>query len=142
MAKFVSLNFIPVQIQTSNTEMMGKYVVKWTPTLVVVDADAREHYRAVGFFAPDDFLAALMVGKGHWYLDNEQYPEAQGMFEEVQRAYPESDAAAEAIFFNGVNRYKMTHDPKLLRECYEMLTAKFPQSSWTKQASHYRLIGQ
>src|SRR4030042_486219 len=142
VAKFISLNFIPVQIQTTNTEMMQKYVVKWTPTSLVVDADGREHFRAVGFFAPDEMIATFMVGKGHWYLDTEQYPEAQGMFEEVQRVYPESEAAAEAIFFNGVNRYKMTHDPKKLRECYDLLSAKFPQSSWTKQAAHYRLIGK
>jgi hypothetical protein len=142
VAKFISLNFIPVQIQVSNAELMQKYAVKWTPTILVLDADGREQFRSVGFFGPDELIAALMVGKGHWYLATAQFPEAQGMFEEVQRVYPQSEAAAEAIFFNGVNLYKMTHDPKKLRECYELLAAKFPQSSWTKQASHYRLINQ
>lgn len=140
MAKFISLNFIPVQVQTTNAELMEKYVVKWTPTLIVLDADGREHFRAVGFFTPDDLIASFMVGKGHWYLDTEQFPEAQAMFEEAQRVYPENEAAAEAVFFNGVTRYKMTHDPKKLRESYDLLTAKFPKSLWTKQAAHYRLI--
>jgi len=141
-ARFVDLNFIPVQVPTTNTELMAKYVVKWTPTLLVVDADGREHYRGVGFFTPDELIASFMVGKGHWYLANEQFPEAQGMFEEVQAAYPQSEAAAEAVFFNGVNRYKMTHNPKVLREAYDTLSAKFPQNMWTKQAAHYRLINK
>ncbi|MDP3182785.1 MAG: hypothetical protein Q8M54_08225 [Desulfobaccales bacterium] len=141
-AKFIDLNFIPVQIPTSNEALMAKYVVKWTPTLLVLDADGREHYRAVGFFTPDELIASFMVGKGHWYLDNEQFPEAKGMFEEVQAVYPESEAAAEALFFNGVTRYKMTHDPKVLREAHDNLNAKFPKSMWTKQAAHYRLISK
>jgi hypothetical protein len=36
----------------------------------------------------------------------------------------------------------MSHDPKNLREAYDELTAKFPTSSWTKQADHYRLISK
>jgi hypothetical protein len=142
VARFIDLNFIPVQIQTTNAELMEKYVVKWTPTILVVDADGREQYRTVGFFTPDDFIASFMVGKGHWYLGSEQFPEAQGMFREVQEHYPDSEAAAEGTFFGGVARYKETHNPKALREAYDVLTAKFPRSMWTKQADHYRLISK
>lgn len=141
-ARFIDLNFIPVQIPVTNAELMAKYVVKWTPTLLVLDGEGREHYRAVGFFTPDELIASFMVGKGHWYLDNEQFTEAKAMFEEVQAVYPESEAAAEAIFFNGVNLYKMTHDPKVLRAAHDVLAAKFPKSMWTKQAAHYRLINK
>jgi hypothetical protein len=140
VARFIDLNFIPVQVQTTNAELMEKYVVKWTPTLLVLDADGREHYRAVGFFTPEDLMASFMVGKGHWYLGTGQFPEAQAMFAEVMANYPESEAAAEALFYSGVTRYKMSHDPKVLRESYETLTEKFPKSMWTKQATHYRLI--
>ena len=142
VARFIDLNFIPVQIQTSNAEMVSRYTVSWTPTLLVLDADGKEHYRTVGFFTPEDLIATFMTGKGRWYMDTEQYPEAQGMFEEVQAAYPGSEAAAEAIFFHGVTRYKMTHNAKSLREAYDTLAAKFPNSMWTKQAAHYRLINK
>jgi outer membrane protein assembly factor BamD (BamD/ComL family) len=94
----------------------------------------------VGFFAPDDLIATLTLGKGHWCLGTEQFPEARAMFEEVLACYPDTEAAAEAIFFGGVTRYKISHDPKALREAYDLLTSKFPQSMWTKQATHYRLI--
>ena len=142
MAKFLSLNFVPVQLQSSNTAMMQKFAVSWTPTLIVLDADGREHYRSVGFFTPEDMIATFMAAKGRWALDTDQLAEARALFEEVISLYPDKDAAAEALFFLGVAKYKMSHDPKPLRETYDQLKARFPQSMWTKQADHYRLIGK
>lgn len=142
MAKFLSLNFIPVQIETSNTAMMQRFSVSWTPTLIVLDADGREHYRAVGFFTPEDMIATFLTAKGRWALDTDQLVDARAIFEEVISCYPDKDAAAESIFFLGVAKYKMSHDPKPLRETYDELKAKFPQNMWTKQADHYRLINK
>lgn len=142
MAKFISLNFVPVQIETSNKALMEKYTVSWTPTLLVLDTDLKEHYRAIGFFTADDLISTLETARGRWALDTEQLPEARTIFEEVISCYPDANAAAEAIFFLGVTKYKMTHDPKPLRETYEQLQAKFPGNIWTKQADHYRLINK
>jgi hypothetical protein len=140
VAKFISLNFIPVQVQTTDQAMMQRFSVSWTPTLLVLDGDGREHYRAVGFFKPDDLIATMETAKGRWALDTDQLPEARAIFEEVISCYPDKDAAAEALFLLGVAKFKMTHDPKLLRETYDELSAKFPQSTWTKRADPYRLI--
>ncbi len=142
VAKFLSLNFVPVQLQSSNTAMMQKFAVSWTPTLIVLDADGREHFRAVGFFTPEDMIATFLTAKGRWALGTEQLADARAIFEEVISCYPDKDAAAEALFFLGVAKYKMSHDPKPLREAYDELKAKFPQSTWTKQADHYRLISK
>ncbi len=142
VAKFLSLNFIPVQIQSSNTAMMQRFSVSWTPTLLVLDADGREHYRAVGFFTPDDMIATFMAAKGRWALALGMLADARAMFEEVISCHPDSDAAAMATFFLGVAKYKMSHDPKPLRETYDTLAGKFPHSTWTKQAEHYRLISK
>jgi thioredoxin-related protein len=112
----VDYNFIPVQVQVTNTALMQKYNVSWTPTILVLDADGQEHYRSVGFLAPGEFIATFQVGKGRYYLDTDQFPEARAMFEEVISQSPEANAVPEAIFFLGVTRYKHTHDPKPLRE--------------------------
>jgi outer membrane protein assembly factor BamD (BamD/ComL family) len=82
----------------------------------------------------------FMMAKGKWYFNHEQHTEAQGMFDEALRDYPNSIAAAEALYFMWVSRFKMTHDPKYLRQAYDALTVKFPNSEWTKRASPYRLI--
>ncbi len=142
VAKFISLNFVPVKIETTNTAMMQRFSVSWTPTVLVLDAEGREHYRGVGFFSPEDLIPTLMTAKGRWALDTDQYAEARALFEEVISCHPDRDTAAEALFFLGVSKFKMSHDPKLLRETYDELTAKFPTSSWTKQADHYHLISK
>jgi TolA-binding protein len=142
VAKFLQLNFIPVQLQSSNKAMMEKFAVSWTSTLIVLDADGREHYRIVGFLSPDDLIPTLETAKGRWALDTDQHALARATFEEVISCYPDSNAAAEAVFFLGVAKYKMTHDPKPLRETYDELKAKFPGSQWAKQAEHYRLINK
>ncbi|MDI6852616.1 MAG: hypothetical protein QME75_03285 [Deltaproteobacteria bacterium] len=140
VARFVDLNFIPVQIEVSNKAMTEKYNVSWTPTILVLDADGKEHYRIVGFLQPDVFIATLEVGKGRFYLDQEQFAEAQALFEEVIDRCPVPEVVPEAVFFQGVAAYKRTHDPKPLRKAYDILTAKYPQSEWAKRAEPYKLI--
>ena len=39
VVKFVDYNFVPVQIETSNTVLMNQFKVSWTPTIIVLDAD-------------------------------------------------------------------------------------------------------
>jgi tetratricopeptide (TPR) repeat protein len=138
--KFVDFNFVPVQIETSHTVLVEQFKVKWTPAIFVLDADGNEVHQVVGFLPPEEFVPTFMVAKGKWYFNQEQHAEAQGMFKEALQDYPDSAAAAEAVFFLGVSRYKMTHNPKPLREAYETLKAKFPGSEWAKRAAPYRLI--
>jgi hypothetical protein len=142
VAKFLSLNFVPVQIETSDTAMTQKFAVSWTPSLIVLDADGREHYRTVGFFTPEDLVATFLTAKGRWALDTDQPADARAIFEEVISFYPDKDAAAEATFFLGVSKFKLSHDPEALREAYDLLNANFPHSMWSKQADPYRLINK
>jgi hypothetical protein len=129
---FVDYNFIPVQVQVTDTALMQKYNVSWTPTILVLDADGKEHYRSVGFLAPGEFIAAMQVGKGRYYLDTEQFPEARAMFEEVISQSPEANAVPEAIFFPGGHPVQAHPRPKPLREVYDTLTAKYPASDWSQ----------
>jgi thioredoxin-related protein len=140
VAKFVDLNFIPVQVEVSNKELMEKYNVSWTPTILVLDADGKEHYRSVGFLQPDVFIATFELGKARYYLDLEQFAEARALLEELITRCPVPEVVPEAIFFQGVAAYKHTHDPKPLRAAYDTLTAKYPQSEWAKRAEPYKLI--
>jgi tetratricopeptide (TPR) repeat protein len=142
VAKFVDLNFIPVQIETSeqNQALMEKYGVNWTPSIFVLDADGKVHYNTTGFIPPEEFVPIFLVGKARWYFDAGQLAEARATLEEMLSRCPQASAAAEAVFFLGVTKYKMTHDPKPLRAAYDELKAKYPQSDWTRRADPYRLI--
>jgi len=137
MGSFIDLNFIPVQVEVSNKALVEKYGVSWTPTILVLDADGKEHYRIVGYVPPEEFMPLFMVGKARWALDNENYAEARAILEEMMPRCPHPRAAAEAIFFLGVAKYKMDHDPKPLRMAYEELKAKYPDSEWFRRAEPY-----
>lgn len=140
VAKFVELNFIPVQIEITNKELTDKYLVSWTPTILVLDAEGKEHYRSVGFLPPDEFIATFTVGKGRFYLDTDQLALARATFEEAVERCPHPNVVPEAIYWRGVATYKHTHDPKPLREVYDTLTAKYPQSDWANRAEPYKTI--
>ncbi len=98
VARFVDLNFIPVQIETSNTALMQKYAVSWTPTILVLDADGKEHYRTVGFLPPEVFIPTFQVGKGRYHLDLGQFSEARALFDEVIERCPAPEVVPEAVF--------------------------------------------
>lgn len=140
VAKFVDLNFVPVQVETSNKDLVEKYNVSWTPAILVLDSDGKEHYRSVGFLQPDVFIATFELGKARYYLDLEQFAEARALLEELVERCPVPEVLPEAIYFHGVATYKQTHDVKPLKKAYETLSAKYPQSEWAKRAEPYKLI--
>lgn len=140
MGSFIDLNFIPVQIEVTNKALMEKYGVSWTPTILVLDADGKEHYRVVGYVPPEEFIPLFMVGKARWALDTGNYALARATLEEMMTRCPHPRAAAEAIYFLGVARYKMDHDPKPLRTAYEELKANYADSEWFRRAEPYAQI--
>ena len=99
--KFVDYNFVPVQIETSNTALMNQFNVKWTPTIIVLDADGNEVHREVGVLAPEEFIPTFMVGKGKFYFNAEAHPEAQGMFDEALKGIPQQRRGGLSGFFPG-----------------------------------------
>ena len=137
---FLQKNYIPLQIPFDAKPLSQDFNVKWTPTLITLGADMREHHRTVGFLDPDGFIASFLLGIGKYNFDNERYPEALTFFERVIAEKPQSDSVAEAIYLRGVSRYKNSGDRKPLKEIYEILSSRFPDSEWTGKAYPYRLL--
>jgi hypothetical protein len=54
--------------------------IKWTPTLITLGYDRREHHRTVGFLDPDGFIANGLLGIGKYHFDNSRYREAVASF--------------------------------------------------------------
>jgi tetratricopeptide (TPR) repeat protein len=137
---FVEDYYIPLQIPFDAKPLSTDFNIKWTPTLITLGSDKKEHHRTVGFLNPDAFIANALLGIGKYHFDSDRYPEALTFFEEIISAQPESDSAAESIFLRGVSSYKISGDTKPLKEAYETLSTQFPDSEWTKRAYPYRLL--
>jgi len=117
-----------------------EYNIKWTPTLVTLDPDGKEHHRTTGFLAPEEVVPSLMLGIAKSHFDLEQFTEAIATIEALLKDYPKSDSAPEAIYIKGVSQYKSTNDPKPLKAAYEQLKTEHPSNEWTKRAYPYSLL--
>ncbi|OCC16237.1 hypothetical protein DBT_0054 [Dissulfuribacter thermophilus] len=140
VVEFIESNFIPVRIAFDAKPLSEEFNVKWTPTIITLDDSGKEHHRTVGFLSSEELIPSLNLGIGKGYFEKDELKEALKWFEHIVIQYPKSDFTPEALFLKGVVQYKLTQDPKPLKEAYEDLTKNFPDSEWTKRAYPYRLL--
>lgn len=139
VVEFVEQNLVPLQV-LSDAPLAKEFNLQWTPTLIVLDPDGKEHHRAIGFLPPEELIPMLTLGIGKSHFDRQQFDKAISTLEKLLAQYPKSDAAPEAVYLLGVSRFKSTHDPKPLKQAYERLSSQYAASEWTKRASPYRLL--
>jgi uncharacterized protein HemY len=116
-------------------EQMERWNVQWTPTVLVVRPDGKEHHRIEGFLEADDFLAQLLIGLGQAALAEKRWSDAERSFAEVLERYPDADAAPEAQYWRGVARYKASSDPADLHATAQAFQERYRDSVWAKKAS-------
>ena len=137
---FVNDNLIPLQVQFDVQPLSTDFNIKWTPTLITLDTEGKEHHRTVGFLAPEELIPSLLLGMGKSYLETDRFDEALAKIEKLLAEYPKSGSVPEALYWRGVCSYKATDNPRPLKEAYEQLKAEHASSEWTKRAYPYRLL--
>jgi hypothetical protein len=137
---FITKNMISLRVPSDNTNLMSKFNITWTPALLVLDAQGKEHRRTVGFLPPDELVPSLLLGIAQSHFELERFAEALKCLGQLLAYYPSCKAAPEAIFLRGVCSYKNTHTPGFLKEAYKELSAVYPQSEWTQRAAPYGLL--
>jgi hypothetical protein len=140
VSDFIMKNLIPLRVQSSSEPLATSFNVKWTPALITLDENGKEHHRTVGFLPPEELMPSLILGTGKIYFDLDAFAEAIATFDKVISEYPNSDFAPQAVFYRGVCGYKSTHTAGPLKEVYEKLSADYPRSEWAKRALPYRLL--
>ena len=137
VAAFVSANFVPARIHIKEQpQTFKRFGAEWTPTILTWDpASNAERHRIEGFLPKEEFLPQLMIGRGQFAFGRAQWDQAEKFFKEAAERFPTSDAAAEAVYWAGVSRYKKTGDASALRETGGILRERYPQSVWAKKGS-------
>jgi hypothetical protein len=129
-------NLIPVRIKIrENPAPMERFNVQWTPTVLLLGPDGKEHHRIEGFLETEDFLAQLILGLGHIARAEQEWDRAEKNYREILERLPSTDAAAEAQYWLGVTRYKATNDAAALGETARAFKEKYSDSPWAKKAS-------
>jgi hypothetical protein len=137
---FINANLTPVRIPADDPVLGPRYKIKWTPSLLIVDADGVEHYRTLGFYPPEELIPSLLMGIGKAKFNEPDRHAAWSCFEKILAGYPASSLAPEAVYLNGVSRYIETHDVANLIGIYDRLAAEYPESPWLTRADPYRLL--
>lgn len=132
---FVTPHFISIKFDnTTDPKRFEEFDAQWTPTMLIIDEDRKEHHRTTGYLSPSDFLSEMKLGLAKLEYHAKHYDEARSAYRQVLQAYPDTAAAPEALYFSGVCNYMATHDPGHLKETFTELKEKYPGSDWTKKA--------
>jgi tetratricopeptide (TPR) repeat protein len=130
----VEEHFVPARVRIKDDgRTFADYFVSWTPNVVIADERGEVHYRIEGFHQPQNFIAKLSLGAATYHLHRMEYNQAAERYEEVARRHPETNMAAEALYWLGVTNYKQSQDANQLRANWQRLARDYPNSGWTKR---------
>ena len=140
VVRFVNENFLPARVHVKDDadafKRYGeKYNAHWTPTILLLDSNGDEQWRIEGFLPLEDFLGQLMLGRAQLDFKQGKWAEAEKRFREIVEKLPRCDAAAEALYWAGVSKYKASNDPLALKETAKAFSERYKDSSWAKKAS-------
>jgi tetratricopeptide (TPR) repeat protein len=138
--QFVNENLIPLRIPADHAELGPKFRIKWTPSLLILDAEGVEHSRTLGFYPAKELIPSLLLGMGKAYFNRAERGAAVKCFERLIGDFPKSVQAPEAVYLKGVSRFIETHEVPHLIEIYDRLSAQYPQSEWRTRAEPYNLL--
>jgi thioredoxin-related protein len=95
--EFVNRFMIPFRANTqAYANLAGNYGIQYTPTVLTVDGEGKEHHRTVGFMEPKEFIPSLMFGVAKANFGNSLGKRAMAMLDVLLLEYPRSGIAAEA----------------------------------------------
>jgi hypothetical protein len=139
--RFIREHFIPVQFNVvEQPEVMEQFNTPWTPTLIVQDADGREHRRSQGYLDPARFMGEMSLGWLKAAVDRRDFETARERSPEaLERTKGDPSREPEAIYWSSVAAYKASSDPENLLKGWNRLLDEFPQSDWAKRVEFIRM---
>ena len=136
VSSLINNNLIPVRLHVKkHPEAMERFGVNWTPTILIVDSDGKERHRIEGYLPADEFLAQLHLGLGQALFARQKFADAEQQFRNVSENLKGTDAAAEAMYWAGVSRYKASNDASALKATAQAFKDRYKDSIWAKKAS-------
>jgi hypothetical protein len=138
--EFIQQNFIPVRVHIRDNaaefkRLGAKFGAKWTPTILIIDVSGEERHRIVGFLPAEEYMGQLALGLAHSAFARDDFADAEKRFHEVVDRHSKSEAAAEALYWAGVSRYKATNDGAALSDTAAQFKKRYTETTWAKKAS-------
>ena len=140
VARFISEQLEPVRVHVREQKdeykrLSERYDAQWTPTILILDSEGEERHRVEGFLPVDDFLSQVALGLSKSAFQRKDYAEAERRYREVVDKFPSTDAAAEALYWAGVSKYKGSNDASALKATSAAFRERYQDTAWAKKAS-------
>lgn len=135
VATALTTHFVPVRIEFyENPDLAQIYQAVFTGTFLFLDASGTPHYRQFGYLPPEEFLAALEMGRGWKAMHEQAFDEAVTRFGTVCAQFPKSISAAEAVCFRAVAAVrKDAQNQDAIPEAIGKLTTEYAESEWGRK---------
>ena len=101
VVEFIERHLVPIQVLLDSQPLATNFNIQWTPILITLDEEGKEHHRTIGFLSPEGFIPSLMLGVAKCHFDRGKFNKAIAMIEGVLKDYTKSDAAPEAVYLRG-----------------------------------------
>ena len=136
MASFIADNFATARMHIKEqATAFHRFGARWTPTVLVLAPDGKELRRVEGFLPADELLGQLKMALGYQAVARKRWDQAAEQFASVVREHPDSEAAPEAQYWEGVARYSGTHDASHLQETARRFKHTYANTAWAKRSS-------
>lgn len=136
--RLLNERFVPLRLPLAEQpELARTFDVHWTPGLVVLDDQEKVHYQAFGYHPPEDFQHLLRVARGAIDFSRSDYSSALAWFSTAADDVRDSAIKPEAIYWQGVCRYKLG-DRDGMGWAWSRLLETYPKSVWARRASVIR----
>jgi len=95
-----------------------------------MDPGGVERYRIEGYLPRDWFRARLEMARARVAFMRKRFAEAQEIYAGVAERFANLGAAAEALYWRDVCKYKATNDHTVLEPVAKELAEKFAGNEW------------
>jgi hypothetical protein len=136
---YINNEFISLRLPPEG-EKADAFHLRWTPTILALDAQGNEHHRLVGFLRPEHFLPTLMLMKAKTLFAHASFEKALAVFNQILKDYSKSFPAPEAVYLGAVSRYRLEKDPGVLKAAQQDISKRYPDSEWTQRMYPYSLL--
>lgn len=138
--ELVTGEYIPVRVhvrdQADEFQRLGEdYGAQWTPSILMLDPSGEERHRMEGFLPAKEFIPNLELGLARVDFSRGRFDDAESRFRHIVENHPDTNVAADALYWAGVSRYKSTDDPAALQETAAALNEKYPDSQAATKGS-------
>lgn len=137
----INAHFVPAHFNTADPapekvkQLAREFRLVWTPTFVFLDPHRIEVRRTVGYLPPDEFVPELEMARGAAAIVHGEYAQAFDLFRSVVTQWPRAAVVPEALYWAGVAAYRRDGRADGLRQQWNELRQRYPDSTWWTRAS-------